>query len=120
MIVDGRVGNIFYCSEEHRNETMLSLSCEDNGEILIDDRGITFLGKFKSIEFHNITGIELVENTSRKLGAWIQIRYTNGGEQELVANIIKLDDEVLMGRKKENTSELYRELLSYMNRWKNS
>ncbi|MGA1873778.1 MAG: hypothetical protein ACMUHY_08910, partial [Thermoplasmatota archaeon] len=67
-----------------------------------------------------VTGIELVENTSRKLGAWIQIRYTNGGEQELVANIIKLDDEVLMGRKKENTSELYRELLSYMNRWKNS
>lgn len=117
IIVNGRVGNIFFCTEGHRNETLLSLSFEDNGEITVDENGITFYGKNRRIDIHNITKIELIRNLSRRLGGWIQVRYLNGGDEELVANFLKLDDEVLMGKQKENTSELFEELLAYKKKW---
>ncbi|MBN1389976.1 MAG: hypothetical protein JXA22_04975 [Candidatus Thermoplasmatota archaeon] len=117
LIVDGRVGNIFFCSEEHRNQTLLTLSCDDNGEMTVDEKGITFHGRRSRIDIHHITRIELIPNLSRRLGGWIQIHYFNEGDEELVTNLIKLDDEVLTGRCKENTSELYQELSNYNEVW---
>jgi hypothetical protein len=116
LIVDGKVDNIYYCSEVHRNKDLLALSYEDKGEVRIDDNGISFIGSKIQLKFENLKKIELVPNESRMLGGFIRIYYSDTGVDK-IANLIKLDDLVLMGKQKENTSDLFKELMVYAIDW---
>ena len=106
-----RIENIYYASEEHRNESFLSLSYEDKGEILILDGGLEFIGEKISLTMMNIRVVKQCTRDSRDLGDWIQIIYDDDKGETLTANLIRLDDQILMGNKKENTSELCQDLI---------
>ena len=110
-----RINHIYFASEEHKHQTLLALSFEDKGEINILMDGLEFKGEKIQFTMKNIQNIHPVPNDSRMLGDWIQVEYMDGEEALRTANFIKLEDQVLMGKKRENTTELLNGLFELFN-----